>query len=126
LKNKINFLFDWMMKLKRKINLANGPKRMKIKIDIKNKNNIWLKGEIERIITFIKRSRKQLEIKKNKDQIEKYNTINLNWRLKLKTNKTFRKGPRKKIKIKRMRTRLENIIFGKLRLNDKIENKENF
>jgi len=73
LKNKINFLFDWMMKLKRKINLANGPKRMKIKIDIKNKNNIWLKGEIERIITFIKRSRKQLEIKKIRTKLK--NTI---------------------------------------------------
>jgi hypothetical protein len=30
------------MKLKRKINLANGPKRMRIKIDIKNKNNILI------------------------------------------------------------------------------------
>jgi hypothetical protein len=42
--------------------------------------------------------------------------------MKLKTNKTFIKG-RKKIEIQRMRTTLENIIFGKLKLNNKIENK---
>jgi hypothetical protein len=41
--------------------------------------------------------------------------------IKLKTNKIFIKVPRKKLKIKRMRTELENMIFGKLRLNDKIE-----
>jgi len=43
--------------------------------------------------------------------------------IKLKTNKIFIKVPRKKLKIKRMRTKLENMIFGKLGLNDKIENK---
>jgi hypothetical protein len=99
---------------------------MRIKIDIKNKNNILIERWNWKNNNFYKKIKKTIRNKKNKDQIEKYNTINLNWRLKLKTNKTFRKGPRKKIKIKRMRTRLENIIFGKLRLNDKIENKENF
>ena len=44
--------------------------------------------------------------------------------IKLKTNRTFIKKPRKKIKNqKNEETKLENIIFGKLKLNDKIENK---
>jgi hypothetical protein len=43
--------------------------------------------------------------------------------IKLKTNKTFIKVPRKKLKIKRMMTELENILFGKLRLNNEIEKK---
>jgi hypothetical protein len=43
--------------------------------------------------------------------------------MKLKTNKIFSKGQRKKIKIKIIRTKLENIIFSKLGLNDDIENK---
>ena len=41
--------------------------------------------------------------------------------MKLKTHKTFTKGSRKKIQ--RMMTKLKNIIFGKLRLKDAIENK---
>jgi hypothetical protein len=43
--------------------------------------------------------------------------------MKLKTNKMFSKRQRKKIKIKIIRTKLENIIFSKLGLNDDIENK---
>jgi hypothetical protein len=43
--------------------------------------------------------------------------------MKLKTNKTYTKETRKKIEIKRMRTKLENIIFSKLKMNDEIENK---
>jgi hypothetical protein len=43
--------------------------------------------------------------------------------MKLKINKTFTKRRTKKLKIQRMRTKLENIIFDKLRLNDEIENK---
>ena len=42
--------------------------------------------------------------------------------MKLKTNKTFAKWPKKKIEIQRMRNKWENIIFGKLRLNDEIKN----
>jgi hypothetical protein len=39
--------------------------------------------------------------------------------MKLKTNKTFTKRVKeKKIEIERIRTKLKNIIFGKLRLND--------
>jgi hypothetical protein len=44
--------------------------------------------------------------------------------MKLKINKTFTKRlEQKKLKIQRMRTKLENIILDKLRLNDEIENK---
>jgi hypothetical protein len=43
--------------------------------------------------------------------------------VKLKTNKTFTKWTRKKIEIKIIRTKLKNIIFGKLGLKDKIKNK---
>jgi hypothetical protein len=43
--------------------------------------------------------------------------------IKLKTTKTFTKGYKKKNEIQRMRTTLENIIFDKLGLNDKIKNK---
>jgi hypothetical protein len=43
--------------------------------------------------------------------------------MKLKTNKMFSKGQRKKIKIKIIRTKLENIIFAKLKFSDEIENK---
>jgi hypothetical protein len=44
--------------------------------------------------------------------------------MKLKTTKTFTKEIRIKIKkFQRIMTKLKNIIFGKLRLKDKIENK---
>jgi predicted metal-dependent peptidase len=77
------------VKLKRKTNLAKGPKkikRMKIKIYIKNKNRFEWRAKLKRIITFIK-------------------------------------GPRKKLEIKKIKTKSENIFFGKLRLKDEIENK---
>jgi hypothetical protein len=41
--------------------------------------------------------RKKLKIK-TEDQIEKHNTINLNWIMKLKTTETFIKWPMIKIK----------------------------
>jgi hypothetical protein len=47
--------------------------------------------------------------------------------MKFKTNKSLTKRPKKKkLEIKIMRIKLENIIFGKLRLNDEIETKYNF
>ena len=83
----------------------------------------WLKGEIEKNNNFYKRAKKKIRNQNNEDQIEKYNIVNLNWKMKLKTNKIFSKGQRKKIKIKIIRTKLENIIFSKLGLNDDTENK---
>ena len=83
----------------------------------------WLKGEIEKNNNFYKRAKKKIRNQNNEDQIEKYNIVNLNWKMKLKTNKMFSKRQRKKIKIKIIRTKLENIIFSKLGLNDDIENK---
>ena len=47
----------------------------------------------------------------------------MNRRMKLKTTAIFTKRPRKKIKIQRISTIINNIIFDKLRLNNKIENK---
>ena len=54
--------------------------------------------KLKRIITFTKDSRKKIRNQNNEDQIEKYNTINWNCRMKLKINKTLTKGPRNKIK----------------------------
>jgi hypothetical protein len=71
---------------------------MRVKIDIKNINNILIEEwNWKKIINFTKRSR-QIINQTNKDQIEKYNTINLNWRMKLKNNKTFTKRTRQKIR----------------------------
>jgi len=78
--------------------------------------------KLKRIITFNKGSRKKIKNQNNEDQIRKHNTINLNWNMKLKTNKTFTKRPKKKKEIQRMRNKLKNIIFGKLGLNDEIKN----
>jgi len=83
----------------------------------------WLDDEIEKNKNFYKRTKKKIKNQNNKDRIGKHNTIHLNWRMKLKTNKTYTKETRKKIEIKRMRTKLENIIFSKLKMNDEIENK---
>jgi len=77
---------------------------------------------LKRIVTFIK-GQEKIRNQNIEDQIENHNTINVNWMIKLKTTKTFTKGSKKKYEIQRMRTTLENIIFGKLRLNDKIKNK---
>jgi len=54
-----------------------------------------------------------------KKKNRKYNTINLDWTMKLKTNKTFTKEK----KIKRIKMKLGNIIFGKLELNNKSKKK---
>ena len=40
--------------------------------------------------------------------------------MKLKINKNFTKEPRKKLEIPRIKTKLKNIIFGKLGFNDEI------
>jgi hypothetical protein len=54
--------------------------------------------KLKRIITFTKDSRKKIRNQNNEDQIEKYNTINWNCRMKLKINKTLTKGLRNKIR----------------------------
>jgi hypothetical protein len=62
---------------------------MRIEIDIKN----WLKGEIKKNnIFFLKKQRKKIKNQNNEDQIKKHDTINLNRRMKLKTNNVFTKG----------------------------------
>jgi hypothetical protein len=68
-----------------------------------------LKGKIEKNNNFSKRSKKRNQ--NNKDQIERYNTINLDWKIKLKTTKLLLNGQGKKIEIKKLGTKLENIIF---------------
>jgi len=42
--------------------------------------------KLKRTITFTK---ELIRTQSNDKQIEKHNTINLNWKMKLKTNKTF-------------------------------------
>jgi hypothetical protein len=56
----------------------------------------WLNGGIEKNNSFYKRANKKIRNQNNEDQIEKHNTINLNWMMKLKINKTFTKILRKK------------------------------
>jgi hypothetical protein len=70
--------------------------------------------KLKRIITFIKRPKK-IKNQNYEDRIRKYNTINLNWMIKLKTNQIFIKKNNKlrskiknqkiKIKIKMPRTK---------------------
>ena len=44
--------------------------------------------KLKRIINFTKKQRKKIK-NQNNDQIEKYSTINLNLKIKMKTSKTF-------------------------------------
>jgi hypothetical protein len=60
-----------------------------------------LNREIEKNNKFYKGPRKKNQ--NNEDQIGKYNTINLYWMIKLKTNKALQKDQEKKIEIKRKR-----------------------
>jgi len=55
-----------------------------------------LKDEIKKNNNFYRKTKKKIRYKNNEDQIEKYNMINLNWIMKLKTNKAFTKKPMKK------------------------------
>jgi hypothetical protein len=80
---------------------------MRIKIDIKIKISFWLKGEIENNINFYKRDKKKIKNQNNDDQIEKYNTINLDWMIKLKINKSFTEGPKSKIKKQKNKDQIE-------------------
>jgi len=78
--------------IEKKINLEKWQKNrgMRLKIDIKNKKTMLeLKGGIEKNNSFYKRAKKKNKNQNNKDQIRKHNTINLNWMMKLKTDKTF-------------------------------------
>jgi hypothetical protein len=59
---------------------------------------LLLKGEIEKNNNFYKKTKKKIWNQNNEDQIEKHNTINLNWMMKLKTNKKLTKGLWWKIK----------------------------
>ena len=78
---------------------------------------------MKRIITCTKQPRKKNRNQNNNDQIEKHNIINLDLRINLKPIKLLQKSQGKKLEIKRIRTKLKNIIFGKLGMNDEIENK---
>jgi hypothetical protein len=82
-----------------------------------------LNDEIKKNNNIYKRVDNKIKNQNIEDQIRKYSTINLDWRIKLKTNKILQKGQGKKLEIKRLRTKLKNIIFDKLRLKYKIENK---
>jgi hypothetical protein len=64
----------------------------------KNKNNILIEGWNWKNNNFYKRAKKEIRNLNNEDQIEKYDTINLDWMMILKNNKTLTKGLRKKIK----------------------------
>jgi hypothetical protein len=55
-----------------------------------------LKDKIKNKLNFYKKAKKRIRNQNNEDQFEKYNTINLNWRMKLKTNKILQKDQGKK------------------------------
>ena len=57
-----------------------------------------MNDEIKSKLNFYIRAKKKNINQNDKDQIEKYNTINLNRMMKLKTDKTFIKEPMKKKK----------------------------
>ena len=84
-------------------------KRMRIRL-IKQ-NTIKLNDEIKNKLNFYKRAKRKIRNENNKDQIRKYNTIYLDCRIKLKTNKKFIKGPRKKIKNQKNKDQLEKTII---------------
>ena len=75
---------------------------------------------MKRIITFIKESRRN---QNNEDQIEKYNTINLDWKIRLKLIKLLQKIEIKIRNQKIKKKKYKNIKFNKLGLKNKIENK---
>jgi hypothetical protein len=54
------------------------------------------------------KSQEKIRNQVNEDQIRKYNTINLDWMIKLTTNETFTKVPSKKIKNQENKDQLEN------------------
>jgi hypothetical protein len=58
----------------------------------------WLKGKIEKNNNFTKGQEKKIKNQNNEDWIEKHNTINLNWKIKLKINKISTKWSRPKIR----------------------------
>ena len=75
--------------------------------------------KIKRIITFLKGLRKKIKNQNNEDQTGKYNNINLDWRIKLKTNKILQIEKKNQKNI----DQVEKYNICKLRLNDKIKNK---
>jgi hypothetical protein len=79
--------------------------------------------QLKRIITFTKRLRKKLEIKKIRTKLENIiPSIWIEW-WNWKPIKLLQRSQRKKLEIKRIKTKLENIIFDKLELKDEIKNK---
>jgi hypothetical protein len=56
---------------------------------------------LKRIIIVTKRPRKKIRNQNNNDKIGKHNIINLDLKMKFKTNKTFTKESRKKNKNKK-------------------------
>jgi hypothetical protein len=62
---------------------------------------------LKRIITFTKGTRKRNSNQNNENQIEKYNTINSDWKMKLKINETFTKQQRKKIENQKNKNQIE-------------------
>jgi hypothetical protein len=73
--------------------------------------------------TFIKGSRKKIEIKSMRTKLKNIiPSIWIEW-WNWKSLKLLWKDKKKKLEIQTMKTTLKNIIFGKLILKDKIENK---
>jgi len=60
----------------------------------KSKECFYWRVKLKKIITLTKNIKKKIRNQNNKDKIEKHNTINLNWKMKLKTNKIYTKSSR--------------------------------
>jgi hypothetical protein len=76
---------------------------------------------LKRIIIFIKRPRKKFEIKTTRTKLKNIIlSIWIEW-WNWKPIKNLQKGYGEKLKIQRVRTKLDNIIFGKFEFKDEIK-----
>jgi len=108
-----------MVKLKGKIALTKRKKRMRTKLIKIIYHKFRLNDEIKNKLNVYKRAKKKIRNQNNIDQIEKYNTINLDRKIKLKINKTFTKGLRKKNKNQKNKDQLEKNNISQIEVDGK-------
>ena len=84
-------------------------KRMRTKLVKVIHHKFGSDDEIENKLKFYKKTKKKIKNENNEDQIGKHNTINLDWR--------------RKLKIKKIRPTCKKYIYVKVELMDEIINK---
>jgi hypothetical protein len=108
-----------MVKLEGKIALTKIKKRMRTKLIKIIYHKFRLNDEIKNKLNVYKRAKKKIRNQNNIDRIEKYNTINLDRKIKLKINKTFTKGLRKKNKNQKNKDQLEKNNISQIEVDGK-------